>query len=401
MISLLAASTLVGIANFLPPILLPEKRGFPDPLELADGSSVTSREVWFNQRVPELRKLFENYEYGRYPAPTPVHATVVTREENALGGQALLREVQIDLGLERPVSLLVITPVHRAHAPCFLCLNYRSNSSLLQDAAVPIPETAPGEPLPMRGAYEANWSMSTTIARGYAIAVFCTGDVVPDNADGAKQMLRHWHPLTSIRGGNDTGTLMAWAWGASRMLDYLQTLPEIDPKRIAIMGHSRDGKAALVAAAFDSRFALVIASQSGCGGAAPSRQESNHPLGETLAQINDKFPWWFAINFHSFNQQIDRLPFDQHELIALCAPRPVLLSCATEDAWSNPSGQFSMLHEADPVYRLVSAEGLEAEEMPPSGQLIASRLGYFIRPGKHSVLAQDWAAWLDYADKWL
>jgi hypothetical protein len=122
---------------------------------------------------------------------------------------------------------------------------------------------------------------------------------------------------------------------------------------------------------------------------------------ETVARINTSFPHWFCGNFKKFNDDPARLPFDQHELIALCAPRPVLISAATEDLWANPSGQFDLLHRADPVYRLVTGEGLDAAKMPEPMKLVASRLGYFIRPGKHEVNATDWNAWLDYADKWL
>ena len=202
---------------------------------------------------------------------------------------------------------------------------------------------------------------------------------------------------------------MAWAWAFSRMLDVLETMPEVDAKRVATVGHSRNGKTALLAAAFDPRFAMAIPSQAGCGGTAPSRVapdlakpgQNNRPTAETVAVINKSFPHWFCGNFKEFNEAPDRIPFDQHCLVALCAPRPVLVSNATEDLWANPSGQFDVLKGADPVYRLVAKDGVGADTMPEVGKLLSSRLGYYIRPGKHSMTAEDWKVWLDYADRWL
>ena len=192
-------------------------------------------------------------------------------------------------------------------------------------------------------------------------------------------------------------------------MDYLVTDSAIDAKRIAVVGHSRNGKTALLAAAFDNRIAMAIPSQAGCGGTAPCRVSeelakegpNGRPTVETVRQINKSFPHWFCGNFKAFNDEPARLPFDQHELIALCAPRPVLVSCATEDVWANPSGQFQMLLAADPVYKLVAGDGLGATQAPEVSKLLPTRLGYYIRPGKHSMTREDWAVWLDYADKWL
>jgi hypothetical protein len=154
-----------------------------------------------------------------------------------------------------------------------------------------------------------------------------------------------------------------------------------------------------LAAAFDERIALAVPHQAGCGGTAPSR--TTNPKAETVKRINTSFPHWFNGAFKEFNDQVDRLPFDQHCLAALVAPRPLLYTNAVEDQWANPEGQFQMLRAADPVYRLLGAGGLEAKEMPEPGKLIDSRLGYFIRPGKHSMTREDWKVYLDFADKHL
>ncbi len=199
------------------------------------------------------------------------------------------------------------------------------------------------------------------------------------------------------RAPDDWGPIAAWAWGMQRVMDYLARDRDIDRKRIALVGHSRLGKAALLAGAFDDRAALVIPLQAGCGGTAPSRGRT----GESVKQINTRFPEWFCGVFKQFNDQPERLPFDQNCLIALCAPRPVLLGAAVEDTWANPSGAFEMLQAASGAYLLTGAEGLAAPTMPGTNQVIDSNLGYFIRPGKHSMTRGDWEVFLDFADKHL
>jgi hypothetical protein len=169
----------------------------------------------------------------------------------------------------------------------------------------------------------------------------------------------------------------------------------VDPHGIMAVGHSRNGKTALLAAAFDERIAIAFPHQAGCGGSAPSRGKT----GESVKAINDRFPHWFNGVFKQFNDSPERLPLDQHCLVALCAPRPVLFSAAEADQWSNPAGQFEVLQAADKVYRFLGVEGLAAKEMPALNQLVDSRLGYYIRPGKHSMTAGDWEVFLNFADR--
>jgi hypothetical protein len=177
-------------------------------------------------------------------------------------------------------------------------------------------------------------------------------------------------------------------------VDYLMTDSAVDHKRIAAVGHSRNGKAALLAAAFDDRIAIAFPHQAGCGGTAPSRGK----VGESVKAINDRFPHWFNAQFKQFNDQPDQLPMDQNCLAALCGPRPVLFSNAQEDQWANPSGQFDVLKAADPVYRFLGVEGISEAQMPPLNQLVGDRLGFYIRPGKHSMTADDWKIFLQFAD---
>jgi pimeloyl-ACP methyl ester carboxylesterase len=389
---------------------------------MRDGTRVTTSEQWKTQRAPELRALFQHYMYGARPNDGRVRGELLREDQAALGGKATLREVLVHCGLEAPVHLLIVIPNAKSgKPPCFLGINFAGNHAVLDDPKIQLargwlPSRYAGVKGHLatdaaRGTEKEKWAIEQTIDRGYALATFYHGDVVPDDPTLAEGVLARLRGVGAAekRGPSDSATIMAWAWGFSRMMDYLVTVPEIDAGRIAVVGHSRNGKTALVAAAFDERFAMVVPSQAGCGGTAPSRvapelaalNDKGRPTAETVAVINKAFPHWFADHFKAFGAAPERLPFDQHCLIALCAPRPVLVSNATEDLWANPAGQFEMLRAADPVYRLVAGDGLGAEKMPEVGTLLASRLGYFIRPGKHAMTGEDWKVWLDYADRWL
>ncbi len=396
---------------------LPAHPAFPDPLISQSGAPVKTKEQWEKERAPELRELFQHYEYGYLP-PAPASVTSVTRREDkeALGGKATLREVTLSFGMpDVEIHLLLVTPNHRsAPAPVFLGLNFNGNHALLADPliAAPNPATYPekGGPEPHRAKDVDVWNIEQSIDRGYAVASFFSGDVVPDQPAPALARLKRFRSAEQSAAPNadDCATLAAWAWGIMRAVDYLIGDSEIDGKRIAVVGHSRNGKAAMLAGAMDERIAMVLPLQAGCGGTAPCRvapeiglQPDGHAIAETIKRINTSFPYWFCAVFKEFSDVPDRLPFDQHELIALCAPRPVMVCAATEDLWANPAGQLHMVTLADPVYRLVSGEGWEGVETPVVGDIPKSRLAYFIRAGKHSMAKVDWEAFLAFADRWL
>jgi hypothetical protein len=406
----LAAAICPGRTDFPDADLLPVRPGFPDPLVTFEGRPVRTAEAWFDRRRPELKALFQYYMYGGPPANQPAGRFVAGRvDRNGLGGAATLKQIDIRFGPDPlpVIRLMVVVPNgSRRPAPVFLGLNFDGNHALVADTSVFITPawmyeertgvenhraTEEG-----RGLHSEDWSIDQSVARGYAVATFYNGDIEPDdpeNRDGIRARL-----VPEGRNGpgaHEWGTIAAWAWGLMRAVDYLVTDPDIDPRRIAVVGHSRNGKAALVAAAFDERIAMAVPHQAGCGGSAPSRST----LGESVRQINERFPHWFCEAFHAFNGSPERLPFDQHCLVALVAPRPVLFTNAVEDTWANPPGQFEMLKLADKVYRLLGMEGLEASAMPETGKLVDSRLGYFIRPGKHAMTRADWKVFLDFADR--
>ncbi len=407
---LLASANLAVAIEF--PIFenLPSEGQLPDPLVTFDGSRISTYDEWNTKRRPELKTLFEHYMYGRYPKrPEHVTGKVLFEDHEAFEGAGTLGEVELTFGPpEWPkIYLLIATPNGKAPAACFVGSNFAGNHLFTDDKRVRVPDcwmpdgyaavvdhhaTEAG-----RGTAAGAWPLAEIVRRGYATATFCSGDIQPDRPD-AREGMRATLPARDDPA--QTAAIMWWAWGVHRAVDYLVTDKTIDPKRIAVVGHSRLGKTALLAGAFDDRIALTVVNQAGCGGSGPSRHDD--PKAESVARINDHFPHWFCENFHAFGADPSKLPFDQHELVALCAPRPVLFTAAAGDLWANPSGQFAVLRAATPVYQLLGVEGLNATDMPkPGDALIDSRLGYWIRPGKHAMSPPDWKTYMDFADKWL
>lgn len=409
--AVLMSTALTAIADDFPPVSeLPAQAKLPDPLTMFGGKQVTTPEQWREGRRPELRALFEFYMYGRAPAaPDNLRAKAERVDGNCFGGKATKKEVTITFGPRgtAEIHLLVVVPNRRQRpAPVFVGMNFHGNHTLIDDPSVALPTVWMPDRTPGakdhratdagRGTEIGVWNLEGSVDRGYAVATFYCGDIDPDKPDFSDGVhASYFKPGQTAPGPHEWGTIAAWAWGNSRAVDYLASDGDIDPKRIAVVGHSRLGKTALLAAAMDERIALAIPLQAGCGGTAPSRGK----IGESVAQINDHFPHWFCGTFKQFNAQPDRLPFDQHCLVALVAPRPVLFANAVEDQWANPAGQFEVLKAADPVYRLLGVRGLDAAQMPEPGQRVGQRLGYFIRPGKHSMTLTDWRAFWDFADQ--
>ena len=390
---------------------LPSHPDLPDPLVMFDGERVADKEKWITKRRPELKALFQHYMYGYTPAaPARVTPTVEREDGRFFGGKATKKEVTIAFGpsdCPKIHLLLVIPNARTGTAPVLLGMNFCGNHALVKDPSVALPTAWIYSHYPGvkdnhateagRGTQTDLWAIEQSIDRGYAVATFYSGDIDPDRPDVREGIQPHFQKKGEKPGPHDWGTIAAWAWGLQRAVDYLQTDKDIDRTRIAVVGHSRLGKTALLAGAFDERVALVIPHQAGCGGTAPSRGK----VGESVKQINNGFPHWFNGTFKEFNDKPDRLPFDQNCLVALVAPRPVLFSNAVEDTWANPEGQFQVLQATDQVYRFLGVEGLGARQMPEPGKLLDSRLGYYIRPGKHSMTREDWKVFFDFADKHL
>ena len=379
----------------------------PDPLVAADGTKIATAEDWRLKRRPELLDLFAREMFGKRPvvAPEKIAFEELTVDANALGGKATRKEIRIyfDAPNKTPkADLLLYVPNERkGPAPVFLMPNFEGNWATTDDPGVRAFEiaghywNAGKTPEETRGHVKGRWSFDRIVSRGYAVATLCYEEVDADFDDGFKNGV---HPLFGERSdaGDETASIAAWAWALSRALDCLETLPEIDATKAIVAGHSRLGKTALWAGAKDERFAAVISNNSGCGGAALSRRE----FGETVAKINQSFPHWFCGNFKKYGADVNALPFDQHALIALIAPRPVYVASATQDTWADPKGEFLSALGADPVYRLLGTDGFGGVAEPPKPDVsVGATIRYHLRTGKHDVTDFDWIQYLDFADE--
>jgi hypothetical protein len=383
----------------------------PDPLVLQNGQPVRDTKAWNEQRRAEIVRLFEDNVYGRSPArPGKIVCEVFDRDEHALGGKAVRTQATVYLTGKRDgpkMDVLLYLPVGvSAPAPVFFGLNFQGNHAVAADPGIKLAEvwdrggkgrTRAAES--DRGSAAASWQVEKILAQGFGLATVYYGDIEPDFAGGIAHGIRpfFFKPGQTAPASNEWGALGAWAWGISRALDYLETEKGVDAKRVALIGHSRLGKTTLWAGAVDTRFAAVFAVQSGEGGASLSRRN----YGQTVKDLSIAFPYWFCGNFAQYSDHVEQLPVDQHMLIALVAPRPVYVSSAEEDRWSDPRGEFLALVGAAPVYRLLGKDDLGTDQMPALHQPIMHTEGYHIRAGKHEVTAYDWDCFLQFADQQL
>jgi hypothetical protein len=329
------------------------------------------------------------------PTPAGLRFDVTEDSPDALQGKAVRKRIRVDFPGRKEtwpaVRLTLILPANvKNRVPAFVGMHLFDSQSDAPLPGRPL-EVESGETLP------GTRLLEVILARGYAIGTLDASDFCPDDKDRFREgALEHFYPgRVGPPGADEPGAISVWAWGLSRALDYLQTDPAIDGKRVAVIGHSRMGKTALWAGAQDERFALVISNNSGCGGAALSRRI----FGETVGSINHVFPHWFCGNFSRYNDREDKLPVDQHELVALIAPRAVYIASAQEDRWADPRGEFLSAVGAEGVYRLLGTPGLETAEMPNIGKSIGHSIGYHLRPGKHALTDYDWLRYLDFADR--
>lgn len=381
----------------------------PNPLILQDGTALTTVQQWREQRRPELLRLFENEVYGKTLVGRPEHLKFVVREtrKNARGGKATrLRVGVLFEGTEegRQMEMLVYLPNHvKGRVPLFWGLNFDGNFTITEEPDIPLPHhyvnglfenkpPANRATEAQRGINRRMWPIDLILERGYGLATTCYGEVEPDMAN------QWWHGPRVLGGkpkDGDWGAIGAWAWALSRGMDYLETNPRVDARRVAIFGFSRLGKTAMWAGAQDERFAAVISQNSGKGGVAVLKRLAGEPVAHLAGQ---DLGHWFTPRFAFYSNNEAALPVDGHELAALIAPRPLLILSGEKDSWSDPMSEFLGGLGADPVYRLLGTDGLGAKEFPAPQRLINSTIGYYLRPGGHDVTLEDWQAALDFVD---
>jgi pimeloyl-ACP methyl ester carboxylesterase len=355
----------------------------PDVLVTEQGKKVRSARMWENIRRNEILELFRENIYGRIPStPYSKSFRLIKEDRNAMGGDATLKQVDITInsdGKTLDIHLTLFTPNKAVKpVPAFLLIDNRG----------------PDNTDPLRLVKSEFWPAEEVIARGYAIGVFSNADVDPDNFDDFKNGI-HGILDRGERKPDSWGTIAAWAWGASRCLDYFETDKDIDAENVAVVGHSRGGKTALWAAAEDQRFAMAVANESGCGGASLARRR----YGETVARISTAFPHWFCANYKKWGNNEDSMPVDMHMLMALIAPRAVYITSASEDLWADPRGSYLSLYHSVPVFSLYQSNTSLDEQMPPLNIPVTSgKVAYHVRDGVHNMLLKDWNWFLDFGD---
>jgi hypothetical protein len=372
----------------------------PDPLKFAENKAVANAKAWLEKRRPEIVKLFEENQYGRTPdRPADMTFDVFDTATPVFDGKAIRRQVTIyfskDKSGPRADVLLYFPAAATKPVPILLNAGFTANNLMVNDPGVKIgrifdPATKTYAPAKPGGFNFGGMDVLPVIEHGFGLAMVNYAEIDPDSPAGLPYGVRQLYlkPGQSTPAPDEWGSISAWAWGLSRVMDYLEMDRNVDAKRIALMGVSRLGKTVLWTAAHDTRFALVIASCSGEGGAALSRRN----YGETIKHLVEptRYPYQFCANYAMYADHVDRFPVDAHMLLALIAPRPVLLQTGNTDRWSDPKGEFLAAVAATPVYKLLGKQGINSTEMPAAGVPILTTLGYYMHNGGHGMLPSDW-----------
>jgi hypothetical protein len=354
----------------------------PEILKTADGKKIKNKKTWESTRRPEIVSLFEDNIYGHMPkAYDSIDFKIINQQSQAMGGKATLKETDIMVwktGKQVVIHLVLFIPNNlKSSASVFLLINNRSRDNAD----------------PSRKDKSDFWPAEMLVDSGYAIAAFHVSDAAPDDKVNYTKGVLQLYP-EQLDADNGMKAIGAWAWAAGRVMDYFEKERPVDPKKVAVVGHSRGGKAALWAGAQDQRFAMVISNCSGNTGAALARRR----FGERIKVINTSFPHWFSNNYKKYNDNEDALPVDQHMLIAVIAPRPVYVTSATEDLWADPKGSYLALKNAEVAYNLYKKQpALPASPPAVNQQQIIGKLGYHNREGIHNLTAFDWSNFIRFA----
>ncbi|MFK7737016.1 MAG: acetylxylan esterase [Pirellulaceae bacterium] len=383
------------------------------PLILQSSAAEKLEETWPKRR-DELVEIFASQMYGTFPTSPYESGCELIEEGTTLGG--LARRCQYRIKLETTAAkhefdVLVFTPANANEpVPAFLGLSFYGNHTVAKDPEITLTPSWSRDSKDKgvkqnratetgRGSSASRWPVELLVRNGYGLVTAYCGDIDPDFDDGFENGVHKLFPehRPNEQHPDRWGTISAWAWGMSRMLDAMDSVQSIEQSEVIAIGHSRLGKTALWAGVADSRFAGAISNNSGCGGAALSKRA----IGETVGRINTVFPHWFAGNFKAFNENEQALPFDQHQLIAAMAPRPVYVASASGDKWADPHGELIAAFEASKLYAKLGFEPLASSELPEPNSGFEGRVSYHLRDGRHDIQAWDWQRYIDFAKEQL
>jgi len=377
-----------------------------DPLKLNNGKPVKNARTWFDKRRPEILAIFESEQYGRAPGrPAEESFDVTDKGTPALGGKAIRKQVTISFSKDPAwpkIHLLIYLPAAaQKPVPMFFSIGFSPVQCAADDPGITPeevwdPKTNTKAMPPNGRCMFGHFPVEKFLDAGFGFATYYYGELDPDSLAGFSNGIRARYLKSgqTDRAPGDWGSIAAWAWGMSRVQDYFETDPGIDPKRVAIHGVSRLGKTVMWAGANDQRFALVIASCSGEGGAALSHRD----YGETIAHLTapTRFPYQFAMNYAKYAGFPDKAPMDANLLVALIAPRPLLLQTGNTDFWSDPKGEFLAEVAAAPVYKLLGKNPLDTNVWPAAKVPILHDLGYYMHDGPHGMVPSDWDIYLQF-----
>jgi hypothetical protein len=334
----------------------------------------------------EILSVLEREMYGKSPEkPRKQGFELREKSEQALGGKAIRKQVSLwyeaPNGKREKIEVLLYLPKTNKKVPVFAGMSFGGNECANSDENIFASTRWQRAPV-QRGGCASRWEVEYVVSRGYGTAIVYYGDLDPDFDDGYENGV---HAVYGKPKADEWGSVAAWAWGMSRVMDYLEQDPQVDAKHVAVHGHSRIGKAALWAGAVDERFAMVISNNSGEGGAAVSRRLA----GERTRDLNRNFPHWFAANFKKYSDHESEMPFDSHWVLKATAPRLLYVTSASEDLWADPEGEFEG----------IIAAGMKRREMlKPGERYYDGRFAYHLRQGPHDIQKWDWEGFMDFAD---
>ena len=382
----------------------------PDLLTLSNGQPVKDASTWNRTRKPELLKMITENEYGKVPdAPQPLRYAVFDKGTPAFNGKAIRKQVTVyltDTSKNKMDLLFYVPPAANQFYPLLLIVNFAANNQVVDDPGVKVGSIWTREGTKVKADQPSRFGkidVESFMKAGIAVATVYYGDIEPDFKDGIKYGIRKafMKPGQSDIEPNEWGAISAWSWGLSRALDYFQKDISIDHNRIALQGTSRLGKTVLWTGVRDPRFKLFIASCSGEGGAAISRRD----YGENIKHITDtsRYYYQFAPAYHSFASHVNDLPFDAHALVALMAPRSILLQTGDTDYWSDPKGEWLSAMAAAPVFQLLGKSVPTTTQWPAAGDTtqLFNTLGYYMHKGGHGTIPADWPLFIEYMKKFL